>query len=71
MRDIFINIFYFISLFSNNCTNVLIICYLCFSTKLSEYYIDVIGNHGENLVALLHDTDLHILNPARNLVDKL
>ncbi|EZA57753.1 WD repeat-containing protein [Ooceraea biroi] len=40
-------------------------------TKSWEYYIDVIGNHGENLIALLHDVDLHILNPARNLVDKL
>ncbi|XP_071651739.1 WD repeat-containing protein 75 isoform X1 [Temnothorax longispinosus] len=40
-------------------------------TKLQEYYIDVIGNHGENLIALLHETDLHILDPARNLVDKI
>ncbi|XP_011870474.1 PREDICTED: WD repeat-containing protein 75 [Vollenhovia emeryi] len=36
-----------------------------------EYYIDIIGNYGENLIALLHDVDLHILNPARNLVDKI
>lgn len=40
-------------------------------TQSQEYYIDVIGNYGNNLVALLHDVDLHILNPARNLVDNL
>ncbi|KYN04804.1 WD repeat-containing protein 75 [Cyphomyrmex costatus] len=40
-------------------------------TKSQEYYTDIIGNHGENLIALLHDTDLHILNPARNLVDTI
>ncbi|KAG5319933.1 WDR75 protein, partial [Pseudoatta argentina] len=40
-------------------------------TKSQEYYIDIIGNYGENLIALLHDTDLHILNPARNLVDTM
>ncbi|XP_012060006.1 PREDICTED: WD repeat-containing protein 75 [Atta cephalotes] len=40
-------------------------------TKSQEYYTDIIGNHGENLIALLHDTDLHILNPARNLVDTM
>ncbi|XP_014479883.1 PREDICTED: WD repeat-containing protein 75 isoform X2 [Dinoponera quadriceps] len=39
--------------------------------KSQEYYVDVIGNYDENLVAVLHDKDLHILNPARNLVDKL
>ncbi|XP_047366330.1 WD repeat-containing protein 75 isoform X1 [Vespa velutina] len=39
--------------------------------KNPEYYVDIIGNHGNNLVAVLHDTDLHILNPSRNLVDKL
>ncbi|XP_066602543.1 WD repeat-containing protein 75 [Prorops nasuta] len=36
-----------------------------------EYYIDVIGNYEDNLIALLHDSDLHILSPARNLTDKL
>ncbi|KAI4488078.1 hypothetical protein M0804_004926 [Polistes exclamans] len=41
------------------------------STKNPEYYVDVIGNYGNNLVAVLHDTDLHILDPSRNLVDKL
>lgn len=40
-------------------------------TESQEYYIDIIGNHGENLIALLNDTDLHILNPARNLVNKI
>lgn len=40
-------------------------------TNSPEYYIDIIGNHGENLIAVLHDEDLHILNPARNLIDKL
>ncbi|CAK9809581.1 WD repeat-containing protein 75 [Anthophora plagiata] len=44
---------------------------ICISTKSHEYYVDIIGNHGDNLIALLHDIDLHILNPARNLVDKL
>ncbi|KAG9433300.1 WD repeat-containing protein 75 [Apis mellifera carnica] len=43
----------------------------CISTNSHEYYIDVIGNHGENLIAILHDVDLHILNPSRNLIDKL
>ncbi|XP_003394578.1 WD repeat-containing protein 75 [Bombus terrestris] len=43
----------------------------CISTKSYEYYVDIIGNHGENLIALLHDVDLHILNPSRNFVDKL
>lgn len=36
-----------------------------------EYYVDIIGNHGDNLIAVLHDVDLHILNPSRNLIDKL
>ncbi|XP_011056912.1 PREDICTED: WD repeat-containing protein 75 isoform X1 [Acromyrmex echinatior] len=40
-------------------------------TKSQEYYTDIIGNYGENLIALVHDTDLHILNPARNLVDTM
>ncbi|XP_031836889.1 WD repeat-containing protein l(2)05287 isoform X2 [Nomia melanderi] len=43
----------------------------CLSIKSQEYYVDIIGNHGENLIAILHDVDLHILNPARNLMDKL
>ncbi|KZC09641.1 WD repeat-containing protein 75, partial [Dufourea novaeangliae] len=43
----------------------------CISIYSQEYYVDIIGNHGENLIAVLHDLDLHILNPARNLVDKL
>ncbi|KAL6257883.1 hypothetical protein P5V15_011482 [Pogonomyrmex californicus] len=40
-------------------------------TKTQEYFIDIIGNRGENLIALLHNVNLHILNPARNLVDKI
>ncbi|KAL6434766.1 hypothetical protein ACFW04_005163 [Cataglyphis niger] len=40
-------------------------------TNSREYYIDIIGNYGQNLIALLHDENLHILNPARNLIDKL
>ncbi|KAK2582531.1 hypothetical protein KPH14_004825 [Odynerus spinipes] len=40
-------------------------------TRSPKYYVDIIGNYGDNLVAVLHDTDLHILNPARNLLDKL
>ncbi|XP_076674924.1 WD repeat-containing protein l(2)05287 [Andrena cerasifolii] len=43
----------------------------CIPTDSHEYYVDIIGNHGENLIAVLHDVDLHILNPSRNLVDKL
>ncbi|KOX68688.1 WD repeat-containing protein 75 [Melipona quadrifasciata] len=43
----------------------------CIQTKTREYYVDIIGNHGDNLIALLHDLDLHILNPSRNLIDKL
>ncbi|XP_017756050.1 PREDICTED: WD repeat-containing protein 75 [Eufriesea mexicana] len=43
----------------------------CIQTNSHEYYIDIIGNHGDNLIALLHDVDLHILNPSRNLIDKL
>ncbi|XP_076654715.1 WD repeat-containing protein l(2)05287 [Halictus rubicundus] len=43
----------------------------CISINSQEYYVDIIGNHGENLIAILHDVDLHILNPSRNLVDKL
>jgi len=42
-----------------------------FSTTSQDYYIDIIGNHGDNLIALLHDMNLHILNPARNLVDTM
>ncbi|KAG7202077.1 hypothetical protein KM043_004751 [Ampulex compressa] len=41
------------------------------ATESLEYYVDIIGNHEENLIALLHDLDLHILNPAMNLTDKL
>lgn len=47
-----------------------IFAYYC-RTNSHEYYIDVIGNHGKNLIAILHDVDLHILNPSRNLIDKL
>ncbi|KAK1133746.1 hypothetical protein K0M31_011541 [Melipona bicolor] len=43
----------------------------CIQTKSCEYYVDIIGNYGDNLIALLHDVDLHILNPSRNLIDKL
>ncbi|KAK9297876.1 hypothetical protein QLX08_008625 [Tetragonisca angustula] len=43
----------------------------CIQTKSREYYVDIIGNHGDNLIALLHDVDLHILCPSRNLIDKL
>ncbi|XP_076755512.1 WD repeat-containing protein l(2)05287 [Xylocopa sonorina] len=43
----------------------------CIPTSSQEYYVDIIGNHGENLIALLHDVDLHIFNPSRNLIDKL
>ncbi|XP_033329848.2 WD repeat-containing protein l(2)05287 [Megalopta genalis] len=43
----------------------------CLSINSQEYYVDIIGNHGENLIAILHDLDLHILDPSRNLVDKL
>ncbi|XP_043254565.1 WD repeat-containing protein 75 [Colletes gigas] len=42
----------------------------CISIDSHEYYVDIIGNHGENLIAILHDVDLHILNPSRNLIDK-
>lgn len=44
---------------------------ICCRTNSREYYVDIIGNHGDNLIALLHDVDLHILNPSRNLIDKL
>ncbi|XP_076285922.1 WD repeat-containing protein l(2)05287 [Lasioglossum baleicum] len=43
----------------------------CISINSQDYYVDIIGNHGENLIAILYDVDLHILNPSRNLVDKL
>ncbi|XP_003708110.1 WD repeat-containing protein l(2)05287 isoform X1 [Megachile rotundata] len=43
----------------------------CILTNFPEYYVDIIGNHGDNLIAILHDADLHILNPSRNLTDKL
>ncbi|XP_017882412.1 WD repeat-containing protein 75 [Ceratina calcarata] len=43
----------------------------CIPTDSHEYYVDIIGNYGENLIALLHDVDLHIFNPSRNLIDKL
>ncbi|XP_053988404.1 WD repeat-containing protein 75 [Hylaeus anthracinus] len=42
----------------------------CILIDSHEYYVDIIGNHGDNLIAVLHDLDLHILNPARNLIDK-
>ncbi|XP_076232800.1 WD repeat-containing protein l(2)05287 [Calliopsis andreniformis] len=41
------------------------------SSSSHEYYVDIIGNHGDNLIAVLHNVDLHILNPSRNLIDKL
>ncbi|KAH0956856.1 hypothetical protein HN011_012186 [Eciton burchellii] len=40
-------------------------------TQLQEYYVDVIGNHGDNLIALLHDANLHIFDSARNFIEKL
>ncbi|XP_043271275.1 WD repeat-containing protein 75 [Venturia canescens] len=36
-----------------------------------EYHLDIIGNDGNNLVALVQDVDLHILDPGRNLAGKL
>ncbi|XP_008559275.1 WD repeat-containing protein 75 [Microplitis demolitor] len=36
-----------------------------------DYSIDIIGNYGNNLIALAQDLDLHILQPSRNLSGKL
>lgn len=65
------------SLQNNNNKNIFIIKMLIFALiyfyriDSHEYYVDIIGNHGENLIAILHNVDLHILNPSRNLIDKL
>ncbi|XP_032679109.1 WD repeat-containing protein 75 isoform X2 [Odontomachus brunneus] len=42
-----------------------------FNIKSQEYYVDVIGNHENNLIALLHDSNLHIINPASLIEDIL
>lgn len=36
---------------------------------ISDYYVDIIGNGGNNLVALGQDVDLHILRLNQNLTD--
>ncbi|KAK0178506.1 hypothetical protein PV327_007392 [Microctonus hyperodae] len=37
----------------------------------ADYDVDIIGNYGDNLIALVHYEDLHILLPARNLWGKI
>lgn len=82
VSNFLIDFLYFLLFYFSNklckiiaCINIFIfyICFIfyIFSTNSREYYVDIIGNHGQNLIALLHDENLHILNPARNLVDKL
>ena len=66
---------------SNNKTEIYIVLFdletgvctksTCIGIYFPEYYVDIIGNRGDNLIAVLHDVDLHILNPSRNLIDKL
>ncbi|XP_074094761.1 WD repeat-containing protein l(2)05287 [Cotesia typhae] len=36
-----------------------------------DYYVDIIGNYGTNLIAVAHDLNLHILQPAKNFSGKL
>ncbi|XP_034952494.1 WD repeat-containing protein 75 [Chelonus insularis] len=43
----------------------------CIEQISPNYHIDIIGNHGDNLIALVQDVDLHIFSPARNLFNKI